>query len=202
MRCIHWILHRIFSKLVFYIENTEAIFLTIDDSPSESTIEILDLLDKYKVKATFFCVGKNIDKYSTQLNEIKKRGHALGYHSFSHDNAWKTQKNSTELISDFEKNKSQFNSKIYRPPYGMLTWSLFKYISLSHKIIFWDVLTEDWKSDIDPIEKIKSKLKSLKKGTIIVFHDNQKSRENCKIMLTYFLDYVKERKIEVSNIIK
>lgn len=198
MRCLHWILHRIFPQLIFYQENTDAIYLTIDDSPSENSLEILDLLDSYQIKASFFCVGKNIETYPSQFNEIIKRGHRIGYHSFSHENAWKSKKTSLELIADFEKNKAQFESDFYRPPYGMLTWSLFKHISKAHKIIFWDVLTEDWKSTIEPNLTIKSKLNQLKSGSIIVFHDNDKARENCIIMLKLFLEFVTENNIRIT----
>jgi peptidoglycan-N-acetylglucosamine deacetylase len=197
MRFFNRILHRLIPPVFFYIENSASVFLTIDDSPSEHTVEILDILDSYQVKASFFCIGKNIVEFPSQFNEIVKRGHTIGYHSFEHKNAWEKANFSFDFISDFEKNKAQYNSKIYRPPYGKLTWELYRHISNQNKIFLWDILTEDWKQGIDPLKKIMSKIKGLNAGSIIVFHDNKKAYENCKIMLPCFLEYCQQNDLKI-----
>jgi peptidoglycan/xylan/chitin deacetylase (PgdA/CDA1 family) len=178
-----------FPNIEFYKSYSNKWHLTIDDSPSNHTPWILDLLDFYQVKATFFCVGKNIEIYPNNFQLILDRGHEVGYHSYYHINAWRQSKQ--DFVADFEKCEALFPSSIYRPPYGKLTWFMYRYLKKKGiKIILWDILAEDWKKDIEPIEKIKTKIKSANEGSIFVFHDNEKSMDNLRIMLPYFLETV------------
>lgn len=187
MHYLYRFLQFIFPNLVFYHSNSSQWSLTIDDSPSPNTLWILDLLDSYNTKANFFCVGKNIETYPNLFNEIVKRGHQLGYHSYFHVNAW--HQTNEVFVQDFEKCQGLFESNVYRPPYGKLTWFMYRYLKdKGIKIMLWDVLTEDWKKDIDPLKKIKSKISQAKHGSIIVIHDNGKSYSNLKVMLPYILE--------------
>lgn len=186
MRIVYSWIQKWFSQLQFFYTGSETWHLTIDDGPSPNTLWILDLLDTYNTKAIFFCIGKNIEAYPDFFNEILKRGHQVGYHSYSHTNVWR--QNNQEFVRDFEKCEAIFKSIIYRPPYGKMTWYIYQYLKKKGiKIVLWDVLTEDWKMNIDPMEKIKSKIKQAKNGSIFVFHDNEKSFQNLKIMLPYYL---------------
>ncbi len=187
MRWLYKLLQFCFPNLEFYKSNSEKWHLTIDDSPSPHTLWILDLLDKHRVKATFFCIGKNIELYPENFNAIIKRGHEVGFHSYHHINAWRQSRQ--EFMADFEKCENLFSSSMYRPPYGKLTWSMYRYLKAKRiKIVLWDVLTEDWKKDINPMNKIKSKMETASKGSIFVFHDNDKSIKNLKTMLPYYLE--------------
>jgi peptidoglycan/xylan/chitin deacetylase (PgdA/CDA1 family) len=176
-----------FPNLEFYKSFSKKWHLTIDDSPSPHTPWILDLLDIYQVKATFFCIGKNIVLYPENFKAIIDRGHEVGYHSFHHINPWRQSRQ--EFIDDFHKCETLFSSNIYRPPYGKLTFFMCRFLKKKGiKIALWDLLTEDWKKDINPLKKIKSKVNSAHKGSIFVFHDNEKSIENLKIMLPHYLE--------------
>lgn len=187
MRWLYKIAHRLFPNLIFYIPNSENWLLTIDDSPSENTISILDMLDQYQTKAIFFCIGKNIERYPEEFQEIIQRGHTVGYHSYLHKNIWR--QSFEEFKNDFEKCTTLFSSNIYRPPYGKLTWRSYRYLAQKgYQIMLWDILTEDWKNIKNPIEKIKSKIKAAQSGSIFVFHDNEKSRENLKVMMRCYLE--------------
>jgi len=200
MRFLYKILHRLFPKLIFFVENSEAWYLTIDDSPSQDTPWILDILDRYQVKANFFCIGENIEKFPVQFAQIIERGHAVGYHSYAHKNAFKMPFSSWK--SDFEMNLKQFESNLYRPPYGKLTWRAYRHIFPKYKIILYDILAEDWNPLQDPIKTIQSKLNSAQNGSIFVFHDNMKSKDNMKKMLPYFLEYAKSNQKTISNIME
>lgn len=189
MRWWYKLLEFCFPNIEFYKSNSENWHLTIDDSPSANTLWILDLLDSYQMKATFFCVGKNIELYPNNFKAIIDRGHEVGYHSYCHINAWRQSK--LEFLSDFEKCENLFSSNVYRPPYGKLTWFMYYYLKAKGvKVILWNVLTEDWKSDINPMKKIKSKMETASKGSIFVFHDNEKSIENLRVMLPYLLENI------------
>ncbi len=187
MRWLYKWIQRGFPNLQFYVPDSGLWYLTIDDSPSPNTLWILDLLDMYQMKARFFCIGKNIEQYPSYFQAILERGHEVGYHSYNHVNAWR--QTHEEFIEDFEKSEALFSSSFYRPPYGKITWSMYRYLKRKKiNIMLWDVLTEDWKQDIEPLEKIKLKIKSASDGSIFVFHDNEKAYENLKIMLPYYLE--------------
>lgn len=187
MRILYRILQYLFPNLIFYYKNSNEWHLTIDDSPSEHTPELLELLDNYGVKAIFFCIGQNIERYPEHFLQIQNRGHIVGYHSYAHVNAWR--QSFEEFMLDFEKCEALFTSHIYRPPYGKFTWKMYRYLQKKGiKIMLWDILTEDWKHDINPLEKIQEKIKAALGGSIFVFHDSEKARENSKIMLTYILE--------------
>ena len=189
MRWLYSLIQFCFSHLEFYKTDIDQWHLTIDDSPSPHTLWILDVLDKHRVKATFFCIGENIEKYPENFKAITDRGHEVGYHSYHHINAWR--QSTQEFMDDFQKCEALYSSSVYRPPYGKWTFSMYQYLkNKGIKIILWDVLTEDWKQDIDPLQKIKSKIKTANNGSVFVFHDNEKSIENLKIMLPYYLDNI------------
>lgn len=174
----------------------KAYYLTIDDSPSSDTMEILDVLDQYKVKARFFCIGKNIEQYPDAFLEIKLRGHQLGYHSYDHRSL--NTMSYHDAFNDFKKCRSLFKSQYYRPPYGSIHLRFFFYLfGLGKKIIFWNRLMEDWKVFANPEEVAMQKIKNAPFGSIFVFHDNEKSITNCKIMLNIFLQYAHNQNIKV-----
>lgn len=190
MRAIHRIIQFFVPKLAFYIPHSTAWHLTIDDSPSIHTPYILDLLNSYNVKASFFCVGKHIEQYPEYFRAIIERGHRVGYHSYEHKNALRQTLSEFEL--DFEKCRTIFEADLYRPPYGKL--GLLSYLIIPpyiQKIYLWDILTKDWEVLKDPLKTIQEKIKQARDGSILVFHDNEKSFENLKLMLPYFLDYCK-----------
>ena len=178
----------------FYRSN--AFYLTIDDSPSEYTEEILDILDGYQAKACFFCIGKNVESYPDKFQEIMRRGHQIGYHSYDHSSNWVMRYN--EIERDFEKSEELFASRFYRPPYGKISIRLLWYLS-KKKIttVLWTIIMDDWKNLKDPTELLNKKVKKAPLGSIFVFHDNAKSIKNIKIMLPLFLQNAANKDIEL-----
>jgi peptidoglycan-N-acetylglucosamine deacetylase len=185
-------------KLVF-IGEPIGYYLTIDDSPSEHTADILDILDKYEAKACFFCIGHNVVKYPKAYQEIIRRGHQVGLHSMEHFSLW--QMNYKDAKTDFRKSEAIIRSKMYRPPYGRMTLRFFLFLmKTDYKMIFWNRLTEDWKRLQNPEKMIKKKIKNAPLGSIFVFHDNDKSKNNIETMLPVFLQTIQNQKISLEKL--
>lgn len=96
------------------------IYLTFDDGPVPGVTDwVLSVLQREKVKATFFCLGKNIEKEPQLFSELKSDGHNCANHSYSHFNGWDTT--TSQYISDIEKGAAFFSGNLFRPPYGKIT---------------------------------------------------------------------------------
>ena len=167
----------LFSSLTWKIPSKErTVYLTFDDGPTkEVTSSLLDLLNKEKVKATFFCVGKNVEKHPDLFQEIKLQGHGVGNHSNTHINGWKTNKK--QYLEDIDAADKLINSGLFRPPYGKLNWSSKKALIKKYKIVMWDVAGGDFDKRLSPDKVIENVTHNVKPGSIVVLHDNQKFRE-------------------------
>ncbi|MCX8020769.1 MAG: polysaccharide deacetylase family protein [Chitinophagaceae bacterium] len=159
------------------------VFLTFDDGPHpELTPFVLDELKKYNAKATFFCIGRHVEKHTELFQQIIREGHAVGNHTFHHLNGWKTDTN--EYIQDVLEADRFIQSSLFRPPYGRLTLKQLKKIRSGTellkpmKIIMWSILSGDWDSGISPVTCYKRIATKITSGDIIVFHDSEKAREN------------------------
>ncbi len=150
---------------------TDQLFLTFDDGPKPGSTEpILDALAMYDIKATFFCVGENIEKYPSLFHRLIEEGHQVGGHTYNHLNGWKTSFKS--YVSNVEKGQSLVPTKLFRPPYGRLGLFQWHYLKNKEKVVMWDIIPGDFdpkRSVDDCITCIKSRAKA---GSIIVLHDN------------------------------
>lgn len=154
----------------------KSLYLTFDDGPvPEVTPEVLSILAKYDAKATFFCVGDNVRKHPDLFKAISDAGHAVGNHSYSHLNGSKT--NDYDWYADIEKCDSLINSKLFRPPYGRISWKQVKYLRKKYKIIMWSVLTGDYNHGLTKEMVLDIAVKYSKDGSILVFHDSIKASE-------------------------
>ena len=183
---------RFFSKYTWcFRSNEKEIFLTFDDGPTpEITQFVLSELKKYNAKATFFCIGKNIQNYPEIFNKIISDGHSIGNHTQNHLNAWKTT--TENYIANFlechktitQFNKIKFKKQLFRPPYGKIKKSQAKKIlKKGYKIIMWDVLSADFDNTISKERCLQNVLNNAKKGSIIVFHDSLKASKKVKYAL-------------------
>lgn len=164
----------LFSSLTWKIPSKERIvYLTFDDGPTkEVTSSLLDILNKEKVKATFFCVGKNVEKHTDLFQEIKLQGHGVGNHSNTHINGWRTNKK--QYIEDIDAADKLINSGLFRPPYGKLNWKSKKALQKKYKIIMWDVAGGDFDQYLSIKDVVKNIINNVNPGSIVVLHDNQK----------------------------
>ncbi len=184
----------LFPSLVWRKESCQKkIWLTFDDGPTtEVTSFILEVLKAENIKATFFLVGKEIEKYPDLFNAIITDGHIIGNHSYSHKSGWSC--NNFTYFNDIEKcQKLMPENKIFRPPYGRMSPLQIKEIQKKYKIILWDVLSWDFSLNTTPQKVKKNVLRNTKDGSIIVFHNNQKSFKNLKPILQEIIQALKNK---------
>lgn len=188
------ILRKLFPSLIWNIAtNEKKVWLTFDDGPHPKTSPfILDILKEYNIKATFFCVGKNIEKNPEIFERIKTDGHSIGNHSYSHLNGFTTSRN--RYLQDVEKcQKLMPNTKLFRPPFGKIySWQMTK-LKCKYKIIMWDVMAWDFDNNISPERCLKNVTDNVKEGSVIVFHDNEKSFKNLQYALVKTINHLKEK---------
>ena len=186
-----------------FLTNKKEIYLTFDDGPTPKITEfVLDTLEKYNAKATFFCVGKNIEDNPILFNRIIKDGHTIANHTQNHLNGWKT--NSIDYVKNVEECQELLisNSKLFRPPYGKIkTSQAKKLIKKGYKIIMWSVLSADFDSTITKEKCYTNVIKNTKKGDTVVFHDSQKAFNNLKYALPRVLDYFTTKGFSFKKII-
>lgn len=194
-----FILPLLYPDLIWRIPTTEKeLFLTFDDGPVPGPTDfVLDTLQKYSCKATFFCIGDNIRKYPRIFERVVKEDHAIGNHTFNHLKGWST---STDKYID---NVKQFNNQLlidnyqlkidlFRPPYGRITRSQIKALA-QYKIVMWDVLTIDYSKGLSPESCLKNSIRAARSGSIIVFHDSLKAERNMTYAVPKFIEHFLEK---------
>ncbi len=168
------------------------IYITFDDGPHpDITPKVLDILDQYNAKATFFCVADNVRKYPDTYRQIIDRGHHTGNHSYHHINGWKT--GNKTYLKDIEQASHLIKSKLFRPPYGKISPRQILALKKQYRIIMWSVLTYDFSRSVSPQVCLNNALLGLKPGAIIVFHDSEKAAENLLFALPEFLKRSREK---------
>lgn len=195
------IIKSIFSNYVWNIPNNEKkVFLTFDDGPTPEITEwVLAQLKKYNFKATFFCIGNNIEKHPELFSQLITEGHTIGNHTFNHVKGWNTT-NKT-YVREVEKCElliqkwliANHQSKLFRPPYGKIKpLQSRKLRKLGYKIIMWDVLSADYKQTITKEKCLENVVKNVESGSIIVFHDSVKAFSNLEFVLPKTLQFLSE----------
>lgn len=200
---------KVFPNYVWDIPtDKKVIYLTFDDGPTpEVTNWTLAILKQYEAKATFFCIGNNIEKHPDIFQNIIQEGHGIGNHTHNHVKGWKaktcaylenvkrcenvldTQVHQTETV-----NGHSLTTNLFRPPYGQITPKQGKkLIESSYRIIMWDVLSFDWDKRISPGTCLKNVISKATEGSIIVFHDSVKASKNMQYALPKVLDYFSKK---------
>jgi peptidoglycan-N-acetylglucosamine deacetylase len=178
-----------YRELVWRKNEEKTVCLTFDDGPTPGVTDfVLDLLKENKIKATFFCIGKNALAYPQLLTRIKEEGHRLGNHTQNHLNGWETT--SAKYESDVEACAGVFESKIFRPPYGRIRKSQILRLKKKYEIIMWDVLSMDFDPRTSPEQCLENVKKYTRGGSIIVFHDSAKAEKNLRYALPPAIDYL------------
>ena len=191
---------RIYPKRVWSLpNNTNSVFLTFDDGPiPEITPWVLDTLKQFNAKATFFCIGENIQKHPSIYSRTIEEGHATGNHTFNHLNGWETPLNKFiensemfEQIKNQVKNDNSSIKNLFRPPYGKITSKQASELQKKgYTIIMWDVLSADFDTSISEEKCLHNTLKHIKSGSIVVFHDSIKAETRLKYVLPKVLSYI------------
>ena len=148
------------------------VYLTFDDGPTKGVTEkILNILKVYDAKATFFCVGNNVQKLPEDYQKIIDHGHSVGNHTMSHPMGW--GKSKKMYLEDIKKAEELINSNLFRPPYGKINFKSNKTLQKKFKIIMWDVVGGDFDPNCSKEQLIDNIINNVRKGSIVVLHDNQ-----------------------------
>ncbi len=184
------------------LETEKKIALTFDDGPSEFTLEVLELLKKYNAKATFFCIGKNIEKHPEIVKQIITEGHLVGNHSYSHSKFFDFY-NAKQIREEIEKTDAllqKFTSKkinFFRPPYGVTTPSIRRALKKTNqKVIGWNIRSLDGGTKNQELI-LNRIIKRVSPGGIVLLHDTGK---HSVLVLEQFLQFLQQNNYEVISI--
>ena len=150
----------------------KVVYLTFDDGPiPEATPFILDTLDRYGIKATFFMVGDNVRKYPDMYDMVVKRGHRIGNHTYNHISGFRHS--NKEYLENADKANALLHTNLFRPPHGWMRLLQFKLLRKHYRIVMWDVVT-----------------RYTRNGSIITFHDSLKSINKLHTALPESLEWL------------
>ena len=168
------------------------VYLTFDDGPTPVvTPWVLNQLARAEAKATFFCLGRNVDKYPDLYRQILSSGHSVGNHSYSHLKGFRS--GVRRYMDDIRLAKGLIDSKLFRPPYGRILPGQVNAVLREYDIIMWDVLSIDYNSGLGGERVYQNVIRNVKEGSIIVFHDSEKAADNLYYALPRTLDYLKDK---------
>lgn len=180
------------------------IYLTFDDGPIPEVTEfVLETLEKYQAKATFFCIGDNINKNPGIFRKVIGAGHSVGNHTFNHLRGWATDdvtyfENSVRCKTEIE--KFGIETKLFRPPYGRIKRSQARSLLPNHEIIMWDVLSGDFSQNLSPETVLKKTIKHTEAGSIVLFHDSIKANKRMAYALPRFLEHFSSQEFQFSRL--
>lgn len=181
-----------------FSRNERKIYLSFDDGPHPvATPFVLDLLAKYQARATFFCIGKNVELYPDIYNRILREGHAVGNHTQNHLNGWKTP--DLTYLENISLAESHIKTRLFRPPYGRLRSAQARKLA-DFRIIMWDVLSGDFDKSVSAEECIQNVIRHTNSGSIIVFHDSEKAWSTMSNALPVVLEHFKKAGFEFAAI--
>jgi peptidoglycan/xylan/chitin deacetylase (PgdA/CDA1 family) len=185
---------RVFDRRYLYCSipaSEKVIYLTFDDGPIPVvTPGVLSILKERNIMATFFCTGENVKKHPDIFAEISGAGHAIGNHTFHHLNGWKTPP--AEYVEDVLLCNDYFKTDLFRPPYGKFTPIQYFILRKQYRIILWSVLSGDYHQGISKEQCLSNVMNYIRPGSIVVFHDSLKAKENLFYALPRFLDHFLE----------
>ncbi|MBQ2483182.1 MAG: polysaccharide deacetylase family protein [Bacteroidales bacterium] len=191
---------RLFPSFIWKLPNTKGeVYLTFDDGPRpEVTPWVLDQLDKFDAKATFFCLGKNVEMFPELFEEIKRRGHAVGNHSYSHVKGWGMK--TGDYVRDIDIADDLIHSNLFRPPYARIGPSQARVLAERYRHIMWTIISRDYSRRTDGQKCVKNVVPYLESGAIIAFHDSIKCAGNLFEALPQVLEAIREKGLHSARI--
>ncbi|MFN3490334.1 MAG: polysaccharide deacetylase family protein [Emticicia sp.] len=180
------------------------IYLTFDDGPIPEVTEfVLETLEKYQAKATFFCIGDNVSKNPNIFHKILNSGHSVGNHTFNHLRGWATEnviylENVVKCQTEIQKNG--YHTNLFRPPYGRIKHQQANVLLPDYEIVMWDVLSGDFSQKLSPETVLKKTIKHTEAGSIVLFHDSIKANERMSYTLPRFLEHFSTQGFQFSKL--
>lgn len=180
--------------MLWKVDCEKSVYLTFDDGPTPKiTEQILDILDNYGAKATFFCLGNNAELYPELVEEIVARSHAVGNHSYNHTRGWLTSTDNY-MASAYRAGQFLPHTRLFRPPYGRITVSeVARMRSQGWRVVMWNSISEDYDHRVSPPRCARKVTRHLRAGNIIVFHDSVKASKNMLYSLPRVLEEIQKR---------
>ena len=190
------LIQKLFGNFIWSTNNNK-ILLTFDDGPTEAaTLKILNILKANNIKSIFFCVGSNIKKHQSLVQNMLGDGHTIANHTMNHKMLTKMSREESiremSSFNDLLKRKFNYNVKYCRPPHGrfnLKTNNILK--ELNMKCIMWNLLSYDYENSID---KVKYTIDNhLNENSIIVFHDSIKCHDIIEESLNYTIEQANKK---------
>jgi peptidoglycan/xylan/chitin deacetylase (PgdA/CDA1 family) len=167
----------------------KAVYLTFDDGPiPEVTPWVLDVLDRYQIKATFFMVGDNVRKHPDEYKMVVERGHRIGNHTFNHLKGF--EEGSERYIANVDKADCYLTTDLFRPPHGIMRMKQYRMLSKRYRIIMWDLVTRDYNPKLNGEQVLRKVRKYARNGSIITFHDSLRSVDNLRYALPRAIEWL------------
>jgi peptidoglycan/xylan/chitin deacetylase (PgdA/CDA1 family) len=198
-----WLLKKFYRGCLWnYPRDKKKLYLSFDDGPHPvATPFVLDQLEKFQVKATFFCIGKNVAAEPNIYRRILESGHKVGNHTHNHLNGWKCQ--DKEYFANIQQAAQYIDSDLFRPPYGRIKKFQLSHLShdpFNYKVVMWDVLSGDFDQAITGDHCAENVIMNVREGSIIIFHDSAKAFDRMKIALPKVLNYFSGKGFDFSLI--
>lgn len=194
-----WLLRIIYPQAIWRLpEAGRKVYLTFDDGPHpEVTPFVLDQLQCYEAKATFFCIGQNVVSHPDIYQRLILEGHRVGNHTMQHRNGWNTP--TAEYIRDIADAAAVIDSDLFRPPYGRITMRQIRGMRdqlPGLKLVFWDILSGDFDTNITAARCVQNVWRHCRPGSLIVFHDSEKAFPRLRGALPVILKELKKSQYE------
>lgn len=195
-----WWMKALYPQALWKIKGQEkVVYLSFDDGPSPIiTPWVLALLAQYKAKATFFCIGKNIQAQNEIFQSIVAADHSIGNHTFNHLNSWKNS--ATIYLNDVEACQKYIPGTLFRPPYGRLGFEAYRQLKRRCQIVMWDILSGDFDTNLSAKQVAENVIRNVQPGSIIVFHDSTKAFPRLQVALPLVLDYLQAQQYQLKAI--
>ena len=169
----------------------KAVYLTFDDGPiPQSTPWLVETLDRYGVKATFFMVGDNVRKYPELYELIKSHGHRLGNHTFNHLGGFTVS--SKHYLQNANEADRLIQSNLFRPPRGWMRNRQYITLRRHYTIIMWDLVTRDYSTRLTAADVVDNVKRYTRNGSIITFHDSLRSIDKLKTALPQCIEWLQK----------
>jgi peptidoglycan-N-acetylglucosamine deacetylase len=193
-------LKKAFPEITWEIRDaTPSLFLTFDDGPTPGiTAGVLSVLAQFNAKATFFCIGRNVERHPEIYQQILEAGHTAGNHTYSHLKGWYSP--NREYFDDIGLAAKFIRSGLYRPAYGMITPSQLLHLKQFYRIVMWSIMSYDFAYNTSPEKCLNNVIRHAKPGSIIAFHDSVKASEKLLYALPRVLEYFSEKGFRFESI--
>jgi peptidoglycan/xylan/chitin deacetylase (PgdA/CDA1 family) len=186
-----YLVRRYYFRFLWRMSETEnTVYLTFDDGPIPGVTErALDVLKEHNATATFFCIGKNVEKHPAIYKRILAEGHSIGNHTQNHVNGWNV--NTRTYVTDALRAADVIDSPLFRPPYGRIKLEQSEMLLKRYRIVMWDILSYDYDAAVSPQQCLLNVTTNIRPGSIIVFHDSLKAKRNMEYALPRVLEFLK-----------